>query len=136
MLGDYLFLVPALVFVVAILLYPLGYELYMSVHNVSAGNFLAATPRSLACSCTGRSLSDPAFAHSLLITVIYTVSCLVFQFTIGFALALFFNRPSPATGCCARSSCSAGCCRPSSAAASSAGCSTATSGCSTTPCAS
>lgn len=96
--GDYLFLVPALVFIVAILLYPLAYELYMSVHNVSAGNFLAGNAPFVGVQMYREVLSDPAFAHSLLITVIYTVSCLVFQFAIGLALALFFNRAFPGNG--------------------------------------
>ena len=96
------FLVPAMVFVVAVLLYPLAYELYMSVHNVSAGNFLAGNAPFVGLQLYREVVADPAFGHSLLITLIYTVSCLAFQFAIGLALALFFNRAFPATACCGR----------------------------------
>ena len=97
-LGDYLFLVPAMVFVVVVLLYPLAYELYMSVHNVSAGNFLAGNAPFVGLQLYREIVADPAFGHSLLITLIYTVSCLAFQFAMGLALALFFNRAFPAHG--------------------------------------
>ncbi len=97
-LGDYLFLLPAMVFVVAVLLDPLGYELYMSVHNVSAGNFLAGNAPFVGLQLYREVVSDPAFGHSLLITIIYTVSCLAFEFAIGLALALFFNRAFPGHG--------------------------------------
>ena len=96
--ADYLFLVPAMVFIVAVLLYPLGYELYMSVHNVSAGNFLAGNAPFVGLQLYREVVADPAFGHSLLITVIYTVSCLAFQFAIGLALALFFDRAFPGHG--------------------------------------
>lgn len=94
-IGDYLFLAPAMIFVVAVLIYPLAYELYMSVYGVTVGNFIAGTAPFVGLEQYREVVADPAFRHSFWITLIYTVSCLVFQFTIGLSLALFFNRAFP-----------------------------------------
>jgi multiple sugar transport system permease protein len=96
--GDYLFVVPAMVFVVAILLYPLGYQLYMSVYGVTLGNFLAGAAPFVGLEQYQEIVTDSRFHHALWITLVFTVSCLVFQFTIGLALALFFNRAFPGGG--------------------------------------
>lgn len=96
--GDYLFVVPAIVFVVAILLYPLGYQLYLSIFNVTLGNFLAGNPPFAGLEQYREVATDSRFHHALWITLVFTVSCLVFQFTIGLALALFFNRAFPGGG--------------------------------------
>ncbi len=96
--GDYLFVVPAMVFIVAILLYPLGYQLYMSVYGVTLGNFLAGVAPFVGLEQYREVATDSRFHHALWITLVFTVSCLVFQFTIGLALALFFNRAFPGGG--------------------------------------
>lgn len=97
-IGDYLFVVPALVFIVAVLLYPLGYNVYLSLHDVTVGNFLTGNAPFVGLSQYRDVVADPGFRHAFWITVIYTVSCLVFQFAIGLALALFFNRAFPGNG--------------------------------------
>ncbi len=96
--GDYLFVVPAMVFVIAILLYPLGYQLYLSIYNVTLGNFLVGDAPFVGLEQYQDIISDSRFLHALWITLVFTVSCLVFQFTIGLALALFFNRAFPGGG--------------------------------------
>jgi multiple sugar transport system permease protein len=96
--GDYLFVVPAMVFIVAILLYPLGYQLYMSVYGVTLGNFLVGNAPFVGLEQYQEVVTDSRFHHALWITLVFTVSCLVFQFTIGLALALFFNRAFPGGG--------------------------------------
>jgi multiple sugar transport system permease protein len=96
--GDYLFVVPAMVFIVAILLYPLGYQLYMSVYGVTLGNFLVGNAPFVGLEQYQEVVIDSRFHHALWITLVFTVSCLVFQFTIGLALALFFNRAFPGGG--------------------------------------
>ena len=74
---------------------------------------------------TRRCSRDEAFRHAVGVSLVFTVACIVLQFTIGLALALFFARPFPGAACCARCWCSAGCCRAWSRATCSAGCSTA-----------
>ena len=96
--GDYLFVLPAMALIVAVLLYPLGYQLYMSVYGVTVGNFITGTAPFVGFEQYQEIVSDPNFRHSLLITLVYTVSCLTFQFVIGLALALFFSRAFPGNG--------------------------------------
>lgn len=43
-------------------------------------------------------VTDPAFQKAAVTTVIFTVGSLVFQFVIGFALALLFHRSFPGNG--------------------------------------
>lgn len=95
--GDYLFLAPAMVLILAVMVYPLAYELYLSVHDVTIAGSAGQAPfvgleqyRAVA--------TDPAFAQALWVTVIYTAGSLFFQFTIGLALALFFNQTFPGHG--------------------------------------
>ena len=97
-LGDYLYVVPALIFVVLILLYPLGYNLYISLHEMSVGNFRTGTAPFVGLEMYSEVIADPAFRHAFLISLLFTGGSLLFQFTIGFALALFFNRPFPGQG--------------------------------------
>jgi multiple sugar transport system permease protein len=97
-IGDYLFVAPALVFILAVLVYPLGYNVYMSLHAVTVGNFLAGTAPFAGLENYREVLGRQDFHHSFWITLIFTVSCLFFQFTIGLALALFFSQRFPANG--------------------------------------
>lgn len=96
--ADYLFVVPAMVFVVAILLYPLGYQLYLSIFNVTLGNFLAGGAPFVGLEQYREIATDSRFHHALWITLVFTAGSLAFQFTIGLALALFFNRAFPGGG--------------------------------------
>ena len=43
-------------------------------------------------------IADPAFQNALRLSLLFTGGSLLFQFTIGFALALLFNRPFPGNG--------------------------------------
>lgn len=95
--GDYLFLAPALVFILAVLVYPLAYELYLSFHDLRIAGAATDLPF-VGLEHYQTVISDPAFGHALWITLVYTVSCLFFQFIIGLALALFFNQTFPGHG--------------------------------------
>lgn len=96
-IGDYLFLLPAMLFMLAVLVYPLAYELYLSFHELRVAG-PASDPTFVGLEHYRTVATDPDFAHALWITLIYTVSCLVFQFTIGLALALFFDQAFPGHG--------------------------------------
>lgn len=43
-------------------------------------------------------LGDVTFRSSIAVSLLFTIACLVFQFSIGFLLALLFNRPLPLVG--------------------------------------
>lgn len=95
--GDYLFIAPAMVLIAAVMVYPLAYELYLSVHEVTIAGSAGQAPF-VGLEQYREVVTDSAFAHALWVTVIYTASCLFFQFTIGLALALFFNQTFPGHG--------------------------------------
>ena len=101
-LADYLFLLPALLFVGATMLYPVYANLRMSLYDVNVMTFLGGDAPFVGLTITRKWSSDPAFLHALALSLLFTAGSLLFQFTIGFALALFFNRPFPGNGCAAR----------------------------------
>lgn len=97
-LADYLFLLPALMFVAATMLYPVYTNLRMSLHDVNVMTFLGGEAPFVGLANYRKLLGDPAFHRALGLSLLFTAGSLLFQFTIGFALALFFNRPFPGNG--------------------------------------
>jgi multiple sugar transport system permease protein len=97
-LADYLFLVPAFAYISATMLYPVYSNLRMSLFDVDVMTFLNGQAQFVGPGNYQKLLSDPAFHYTLGRSLIFTGGSLLFQFTIGFALALFFNRPFPGNG--------------------------------------
>ena len=96
--SRYLFIVPAIAYLAVLLFYPLGYTGYLSVFDVNAANFLNGTSQFVGLDNYAIFISSPAFVASLSITIVFTVGSLIFQHTIGFAFAVFFNRGFPLSG--------------------------------------
>ncbi len=90
---GFLFVAPAFIYMLVFVGYPIVYNIILSFQDVTA-----ATLRSDAKEFIGltnyRELfqQDNVLTLSLWNTLVFTVSCLVFQFIIGFGLALFFNK--------------------------------------------
>ena len=97
-LTDYLFLLPALIFVATTMLYPVYSNLRMSLYDVSMMTFMSGNSPFVGLANYQALVSDPAFRNALVLSLLFTAGSLAFQFTIGFALALFFNRPFPGNG--------------------------------------
>src|SRR5215217_5225905 len=95
---NYLFVAPAVIFIVLLMIYPLLYNFYISVRDVNVGTLLSGNAPFVGLRNYKTMIGDPTFWHSLLISFIFTGGSLLFQFTIGFALALFFQRPFPGGG--------------------------------------
>src|ERR671914_1642076 len=95
---NYLFVAPAVIFIVLLMIYPLLYNFYLSVRDVNVGTLLSGNAPFVGLRNYKTMIGDPTFWHSLLISFIFTGGSLLFQFTIGFALALFFQRPFPGNG--------------------------------------
>jgi multiple sugar transport system permease protein len=86
---PYLFLAPAMIVLVVIILYPMLFNAQLSVHNtrlvsVGLGDFVGLDNYR-------RILRDEDFWHSLRVSVTFTVLSVVFSFVIGFAIALVMN---------------------------------------------
>jgi multiple sugar transport system permease protein len=97
-LGGNLYVLPVLVFMLAAMAYPLAYNLYLSLHRVAVGNFIRGDWPFAGLGNYTQVLGDATFRHSLGTSAVFTGGSLLFQFLIGFALALFFARPFPLGG--------------------------------------
>jgi multiple sugar transport system permease protein len=80
------------------MLYPVIYNLRMSLEDVNVGTFLSGDAPFIGLDNYRTLINDPVFRKSIRLSLIFTGGSLLFQFTIGFALALFFNRPFPGNG--------------------------------------
>jgi multiple sugar transport system permease protein len=96
--GGYLFVLPALAYIALTMLYPVAYNIRMSLEDVNIRTFLSGDAPFVGLANYRAVIHDPTFQHAIKISLIFTAGSLLFQFTIGFALALFFNRPFPGNG--------------------------------------
>lgn len=71
--------------------YPILRNLILSFQDVTAFNLVQGTKKFIGLSNYADIFQDPVFRTSLSNTLLFTVCCLVVQFLIGFALAVFFN---------------------------------------------
>lgn len=97
-IGRYAFAAPALLFIVLALVYPLGYNVYLALHDVTIGTLLRGHAPFVGSANFRALFDDPAFVPSLLISAVFTLASLALQFTLGFALALLFRQPFPGAG--------------------------------------
>lgn len=88
----YCFILPAFIYMLVVLGYPLLYNLYLSFRNVDVKNLTKGGDIFIGLGNYKALFADPTFRLVLRNTFVFTIACLVFQFTIGFALAMFFNQ--------------------------------------------
>ncbi|MET8043759.1 sugar ABC transporter permease [Micromonospora sp. NPDC005215] len=75
--------------------YPLYRNLELSLREYTVRSFVQGGAPFAGLDNYRTVLTDPAFGSTLAHTLIFTAASLVFQFTIGMALALFFHRHFP-----------------------------------------
>ncbi len=86
---PYLLLTPALTAIVAVVLYPMLYNLYLSFFSM---HLLRPDGRTfVGLQNYADMLTEPAFWRSLQVTLIYTVGSVVCSFGLGLATALMLN---------------------------------------------
>ncbi|UJF32134.1 carbohydrate ABC transporter permease [Paenibacillus hexagrammi] len=85
------FILPALIYLLIMVGYPMFENLRLSLYNVDVMN-IAGTPSFIGLSNYRALLHDDIFWKSTYNTLIYTVLCIVLQFIIGFVLALLFSQ--------------------------------------------
>lgn len=95
---PYLFLLPAVLFLVIFLLYPVCTMLLYSFEQVNLGSLLTGNMPFIGLGNYHTILSDPTFRASIGASLLFTVVSIVFQFSIGFLLALLFNKRFPLAG--------------------------------------
>ncbi|NTZ16739.1 MULTISPECIES: carbohydrate ABC transporter permease [Paenibacillus] len=96
-LANYVFVLPGVLFMVIFLVFPILYNLLISFQNVTLMN-LRGEHDFVGLLNYKTIFQDEVFAVSFKNSAIFTVLSIVFQFGIGFALALFFNLRFPGRG--------------------------------------
>lgn len=87
-----LFILPAFIYMAVFVGYPILSNIGLSFQDVSVRNLANGDKHIIGLANYVEIFSDEVFRKSLLNTLIFTVACLIFQFLIGFFLALFFNK--------------------------------------------
>ncbi|MBP5266948.1 MAG: sugar ABC transporter permease [Lachnospiraceae bacterium] len=87
-----LFILPAFLYMLIFVGYPIISNIGLSFQDVSVRNLANGDRHFIGLANYVEIFSDEFFRKSLVNTLVFTVSCLIFQFLIGFALALFFNK--------------------------------------------
>lgn len=91
MLG-YLFIVPAVIYMLVFIGYPILYNWVISFQEVTATTLGSSVRDFIGFDNYKVIFADTTFRKSLLHTFIYTVGCLVIQFSLGFLFAMFFTK--------------------------------------------
>ena len=89
---------PAIIYIAVFLAFPLLYNLWISATDANGANLISGNYSFNNFENYRETLSDPAFWSSAKRSVIFTVACLVLQYILGFAFALYFRKPFPGNG--------------------------------------
>ncbi|MFG1651621.1 carbohydrate ABC transporter permease [Micromonospora sp. NPDC049275] len=92
------FLAPTVVYLLAFYAYPLYRNIELSLREYTVRSFVQGGAPFAGLDNYRTVLTDPAFWPTLTHTLVFTGASLVFQFTIGMALALFFRQNFPLSG--------------------------------------
>ncbi|MFF0315623.1 carbohydrate ABC transporter permease [Micromonospora sp. NPDC005252] len=92
------FLAPTVVYLLAFYAYPLYRNVELSLREYTVRSFVQGGAPFAGLDNYRTVLADPAFWPTLAHTVVFTGASLVFQFSIGMALALFFRQNFPLSG--------------------------------------
>lgn len=92
---GYVFLLPVLIFVSTYFIYPWVYNVSLGFKETTMATFVRGTSPFTGLDNYIEVLHDSAFWQAASNTLIFTVFSILFQFSIGFALALVFNRTFP-----------------------------------------
>lgn len=87
-----LFVLPAFLYMLIFVGYPIIRNIVLSFQDVNAGNLVRGTKNFVMFENYLELFRDDVFRTSLVNTLKYTILCLIFQFLIGFILALFFSK--------------------------------------------
>ena len=86
------FLTPVTAYLALFYAYPLYKNIDLSLRNYTVGSFVHGGAAFAGFANYTKVFHDPTFSPALLHTIVFTVASLVFQFTIGLALAVFFHQ--------------------------------------------
>lgn len=87
-----LFVLPAFIYMLVFVGYPILRNIILSFQDVTAFNLVQGEKHFVGLSNYINIFKDSVFRTSLKNTLVFTICCLIAQFLIGFMLALFFNK--------------------------------------------
>jgi len=87
-----LFILPAFIYMMFFVGYPIISNIVLSLQNVSVRNLVNGQRKFIGFDNYIKLFDDDVFRTSMFNTLKFTVACLVFQFLIGFLLALLFEK--------------------------------------------
>lgn len=89
---GYTFIMPGFLYMILILGYPLIYNFILSFKNTNIKNFKSGASVFVGLENYMQLFKDPTFQLVIRNTFIFTIACLVVQFTIGFLFAMLFSK--------------------------------------------
>lgn len=92
------FLAPVVIYLIAFYAFPLARNIELSLRDYTVRSFIDGTAPFAGLDNYATIFADPTFAPALLNTAVFTLVSIVFQFSIGMALAVFFFRRFPLAG--------------------------------------
>ncbi|MCR4739128.1 MAG: sugar ABC transporter permease [Lachnospiraceae bacterium] len=87
-----LFILPAFCYMMVFVGYPIISNIILSTQNVSVRNLVNGEKKFIGLDNYIAIFNDGVFVKAMVNTLTFTIACLVFQFLIGFVLALLFNK--------------------------------------------
>ncbi|RED64820.1 carbohydrate ABC transporter permease [Cohnella lupini] len=92
-LAGYLFVLPALIYMLFFVGYPIFDNFRLSLYDVNVMNVSQGTQPFVGMDNYKELFGEGILGTALINTLIYTVACIVLQFVIGLAFAMFFAKP-------------------------------------------
>ncbi len=86
------FVLPAFIYMLIFIGYPICSNIMLSLQDVTVRNLVNGDKTFIFLDNYINLFQDGVFRKALVNTLVFTVGCLIFQFIIGFALAVFFNK--------------------------------------------
>jgi multiple sugar transport system permease protein len=93
--APYLYVLPALLLLAAVELYPIAYNVRNSLVELNVQTFLSGQDDWIGLRNYSRVFADDAFVHAVGVSLLFTAASIALQFSLGLALALFFLRSFP-----------------------------------------
>src|SRR3972149_8463912 len=94
-LTPYLFILPAGLFLMAIMGFPILYSVMMSFQKFTLETLISKQAEFIGFDNYYAVLSNPAFRTALIHSLIFTLFSILFQFTIGLGLAVLLSKSFP-----------------------------------------
>jgi multiple sugar transport system permease protein len=93
--APYLYVLPVLLFLAAVELYPIAYNVRNSLTELNIQTFLSGQDDWIGLRNYERVFADAEFLHAVGVSLVFTGASIALQFSLGLALALFFVRSFP-----------------------------------------